>query len=108
MEIITGELAEFVHKDVTVFVRKRASMNDSYAIHAIRKAYPNDLAAQGRAMIRLFVVGWKGVTDKGAEVPYSYEMMETALPVMEAVVLVPELCKFIAANVDILADVVKV
>lgn len=111
MELIKQKLVEFQYKDVTFFVKTRASEGDSFSVKntnvgslivkegkLIREA---DMVLWGKLLVRLFVVKWKGVTEEGKEVPYSYDVFESSFPADEEDVLWNKIVNFIISNVDI-------
>lgn len=107
MELMPLELAEFKFGDAAIQVRTRASVGDKLAVdklvqQAMRSGSIDAMPDLGRAMVRLFVHGWTGVTLGGKPAPYSYELLEGGLPAALADDFMPALCKFVATNVDIL------
>lgn len=76
---------EFEYKGVTFFVKKNFTPEDKFFIDTSGelgkdgriKFHPREYY---RALIQVFVVGWKGVTENGKEVPYSFETLCTRLP----------------------------
>lgn len=107
MELLKQELVNFKFKDITFFIRKKASLGDKLFVEALMtEALSAKSITQipkiGKNLIRQFVCGWDGVTQDGKAVPYSYEILETGLPAELADELIPQLCQFVANNVDIL------
>jgi hypothetical protein len=107
MEIMKKELADFAFQDIVFHVRTRATVGDKLALEKLSAEAINDihngaLPKMGREVVRIFVDGWTGVTVDGKPAPYSYELLESGLPADIADELMPALCRFVAANVDIL------
>ena len=78
-------LEEFVWQDVTFYFRTTVSSGDKFNLDTA-----GSLTEEGkvsfkpmefyRACIRIFVTGWKGVTEKGKEVPYSFDTFSSRFP----------------------------
>lgn len=111
MELIKQEIARFKHKDVTFLIRTQAVQADTFAMKqtdtgrivvkngkAIREA---DIVAWGKLLVRIFVVGWEGVTQDGKPAAYSYDTLESSFPAELGDALFEDLANFIFANVSI-------
>ncbi len=77
--------AEYQYGDVTIFFRPQASNGDKFTLDTAGELNPDGtMKIEGwrfyKDIIRLFVTGWKGVTENGAEVPYSFETLVDRLP----------------------------
>lgn len=77
--------AEYQWGDVTFLFRTKVTVGDKYAIDSAGVIVDKDKISFARAefykaIIQVFVKGWKGVTENGVEAPYSYEAMMTRLP----------------------------
>lgn len=78
-------LEEWKHGDVTFYFRPSISGGDKFNLttagvlaedgHVVYK--PMELY---RALVKIFVTGWDGVTENGKKVPYSYELLSTRFP----------------------------
>ena len=107
MELVKDTPARFEHSDLVLLVKTKASVGDKMAVEQllanIRNARTIDnLPKTGKELVRLFVVGWEGVTQDGKPVPFQYDLLYSGLPAALADTLMPALYKFIQANVDIL------
>lgn len=110
MELIKPEVARFEFKDIVFLVRSKATLGDRMAIEAltvgaiqaVKAGGIEGLPKLGREIVKLFVCGWEGVTLDGKAVPYSYDLLVSSFPADIADELMPQLCKFVAANVDVL------
>lgn len=107
MELMKDELAEFIHKDITFFVRTKANIRDRISldvltVEALKSKTVAEIPRIGKEIVKMFICGWRGVTLNGQPTAYSYELLETGFPAAMANELMPALCRFVAANVDIL------
>lgn len=99
---------EYVFKDVTFVIRAQANAHDKFQMDmslgqingegkveaTLREVY--------QTLIKLFVVGWKGVTQDGKEVPYSYDLLTNAFPADPMDDVYMRLGGFIASKTGIL------
>jgi hypothetical protein len=72
--------AEFKWEDITIFYRKTVTVEDKFTIDTAGATVKNDKIEFGvwdfyKTMIRVFVVGWQGVTQDGNKISYSYDAM---------------------------------
>ncbi len=77
--------AEYQYGDVTILFRPTASVGDKFALDTAGEVTDNgqikiDAFRFYKDIIRMFVVGWKGVTENGTEVPYSFDTLVDRLP----------------------------
>jgi hypothetical protein len=77
--------ATFVWKDVTFSFRTKVTVGDKYAVDTSGTVMGDDGISFRpwelySAMIRIFVVGWSGVTENGQSAAYSYDAMMKRLP----------------------------
>lgn len=101
--------ARFPWKDAVILVKRRASVLDKFQLDMLgeRKEEGGKLVAKfsqielGRLLVRLFVVGWEGVTMDGKDVPYSYELLEKSLPADRTEDFFLSLYAFIVKETDI-------
>jgi hypothetical protein len=83
---LDDRLEEYVWKDVTFYYRKTVSSGDKFNLDMAGSFQNNGKVAFNpleycRTLVRLFVTGWKGVTENGKDVPYSYETLESRFPI---------------------------
>ena len=98
---------EFQYKDVTFIVRSTATARDKF--HLDTRVVLN---VNGTGMMKLldlyefairqFVIGWRGVTQDGQDVPYSFESFEKAFPIDPKDDVFLRLGGFIVSNVGLL------
>jgi len=103
MELDPGTVVLFHVDDAVVFVRAKANELDHVLFDALMKRATRELIAGGtpslsRDLAKLFVCGWDGVSCGGRPVPYSWQVLESAM----GREIVDRLAKFVADNVDIL------
>ena len=80
-----AEPLEFKHEDMSFLIRPHASegdrmevtMSGSYRDGAFVFSRPEF----NRALVRRFVVGWKGVKMDGKEVPYAFDLLDHHFPI---------------------------
>lgn len=80
-----GEPLEFRYKDVTFFIKRHAVESDALEAWGAASIDPAGALVAPRAeyvkaLIRCFVLGWKGVTRDGKEVPYSLDAFYHGFP----------------------------
>ena len=77
--------AEFKWQDVTFFYRTKVTVGDKFAVDTAGAIISGDKVEFSpwsfyQTMIKVFVTGWKGVTENGKEVAYTYLTMLDRLP----------------------------
>ena len=89
MELIKGgEPLEFKYKDVTFYVKRHSVESDALEAWGAASMDPTGALVAPRAeyvkaLVRCFVLGWKGVTRDGKEVPYSLGAFYNEFPRQE-------------------------
>lgn len=80
-------VVEYAWKDVTFQIRKDVSVNDKFTLDTEGSWVGGGTGTAKmsawqfyRSVIRMFVTGWKGVTENGKEVPWDYETFLSRLP----------------------------
>lgn len=105
MELIEpSKPLEFIFKDVTFYVKPLCSAGDKAEILLIgenqgRGQVRVSAAAYVQTVLRRMILGWKGVTRQGREVPYSWEVFDQYFPKEDIVVL--PLFNFIIEKTDV-------
>lgn len=107
METLKQTPARFEHSGIALLIKTRASIGDKIEAEAITAQVAAaksimELPKIGRDLVRMFVVGWEGVTADGKPVPFNYGLIYSAFPAELTDTLMPALYQFILANVDIL------
>lgn len=111
MELVAPkEPLEFKYKDVTFLIKPQAVDADRMEVFSAgsrdgtRLSIPK--ADFRRALVRCFVVGWKGVTYKGKEVPYAFETLIQSFPPhdQKGRSVIDDLCDFIIGHTDIFKE----
>lgn len=107
MELVDEGTVFFEFEDIKIHVRSKASAEDAMQLEAlsaeaVQNVHLGKLPKMGAEIVKMFVTGWTGVTRAGVPVPYSYDAMVKGLPAAKADTFMPALCRFVAANVDIL------
>lgn len=98
---------EFKYKDCVFIVKAQSSDADKMEVLAAGSGEGNRVSIPRaefyRALIRCFVINWKGVTSEGKEVPYSFEVFMKFFPVHhgKGSSVVIELGDFIVEHTDI-------
>lgn len=87
---------EFAWGDMMVLVKSHASSQDRMEIAFT----PENVPARYALAARLMVIGWKGFTRDGKEVPYSPDELKS-VPDMPEKLFAVELGRFIWAQTDI-------
>lgn len=77
--------AEFKWKDVTIIYRVNVSAEDKFVVDTAGTHINGEKIEFKpwefyKTMIRVFVIGWRGVTENGKEIPYSYDTFLKRLP----------------------------
>lgn len=85
MELIRRrEPLQFKHEDVVFLVKPQTTAADRMEMFMSGRVEAcgskMTVADFNKALIRCFVVGWKGVTFEGKEVPYAYETLMDSFP----------------------------
>jgi len=80
--------AEYKWEDVTFLFRTIMGPGDKFAVDTAGHLMENGKITFKvwelyKALIKTFVVGWKGVTENGKEVPWDYNLFMTRFPVKE-------------------------
>jgi len=106
MEIkrLNSKPLEFKYEDATFFVKPVATEEDRMVVSlsglsdggSVRFSKPDYC----KAIIGCMVTGWKGVTEGGKEVPYSFDLLSD-FPHVEGKNVYLELGAFIIENTDI-------
>jgi len=101
--------AEYTWDQVTFFFRTKVTVGDKYAVDSAGVVTTGDKITFTstefyKAMIRVFVTGWKGVTENGKDAPYSYDTFMNRLPASMADDLVMKLGYEIAKTNGFLKD----
>jgi hypothetical protein len=105
--IAPKEPLEFQYKDVTFLVKAQAVDADRMEVFACREPDRAKITLPAaefrRALVRCFVIGWKGVTSQGQVVPYSYEVFMRYFPAHDGKgrTVIGDLCDFILAKTDL-------
>jgi hypothetical protein len=97
--------AEYKWEDVTFLIRTRMGPGDKFAVDTAGHLLENGKVTFKawklyEVLIKTFVVGWKGVTENGKEVPWDYDVFATRFPVKDKDVIML-LGEFIADTVNI-------
>lgn len=92
--------------DVTFYVRAQATVEDKFELDVTGSwngegKFILSTGAFYRKLVERFVVGWKGVTDGGKDVPYSFDAL-MSLPADATQDWLIKIGTFIAANTGIL------
>lgn len=70
--------------DVTFYFRGQMTADDKYELDMIGEwkngTFEINRTAYFKKVVELFVTGWKGVTENGKDVPYSFHTLITRLP----------------------------
>jgi len=112
MELVRqSEPLEFKYEDVTFLIKRQATDADKAevlfaATSADGKRLTVPAAEFYRALVRCFVVGWRGVTENGKEAQYSFESFIKSFPVAkgrgESVLI--KLGQFITEHTDVFKE----
>lgn len=86
MELVRPEKPlEFQYEDVTFLVKAKASAGDRMDVKTSGRwdkgGYHFSTPEFNRAIIRRMVLGWRGVTLDGKDVPYAFETMDNYFPI---------------------------
>lgn len=95
---------EFVYKDVTFMVKSQCSAGDRAEILLAGENKGNGQVEYSRpaymkTVLRRMVVGWRGVTVNGQEVPYAWELFDQRFPKDDGIML--ELFNFVVEHTDL-------
>jgi len=96
---------EFKYHDVTFLIKGSATAADKMDL-ALGGRQEGDKtiynsAEYCRALVRLFVVGWKGVTFEGKEVPYAFETFCEHFPHVHGDNAFVKVAAFIVEHTDV-------
>jgi hypothetical protein len=77
---------EYKWEDVTFVVKKTYSTADKFAVDTAGQLLESGKISFKpwelyKVLIRTFVIGWKGVTENGKEVPWDYDVFMSRFPV---------------------------
>lgn len=99
-----AETVEFKYEDVVFFIKPHATEEDRMIVN-LSGAREGDRVVFSRSeycktIIKCMVTGWKGVTEDGKEVPYSFDLLSNFPRVKDRNVYI-DLGSFIIENTDI-------
>src|SRR5512135_3231318 len=82
---LDDRLVEWEWQGVTFLIKPRLSSRDKWNVATASRKMTKDGVEFNTwefytTMIRTFVVGWKGVTEGGKDVPYSFDTLMDRLP----------------------------
>ena len=105
MELVKhSQPLEFKYEDIVFLVKKHANAEDKMEVALSGKRDGNDIfwtrAEYCKTIIRRMVLGWKGVTQDGKEVPYSFDAL-CELPHVEGRNVFLALGEFVMEHTDI-------
>jgi hypothetical protein len=107
MELLKEESPlEFSCGDAVFLVKARATAHDKLQLDLCATSVDGNVANFTQAqfadtVLKLFVVGWKGVTRDGKPAPYSYETLKSSFPSSKEKDVLLELVSFIVDKTDV-------